>query len=252
MLKNANSQVGQIWDNQWRSINDLDLFSDIEKSNDKWTENHREIIDKYLRKLPNNSVFIEAGCGLGQWCFYAQKKYGISSIGVDIAKETINRLEEYVLKNKIIGVKFIFDDLTSSDIKDEIGDFFISLGVIEHFHDSNPIVKNMHRMTKKGGYGLITVPNVYSFHTILRPMAKIFGKWKIGLERSFSPNYLRKMCKNNGFEIIECGVLPSGEIFGHVVNSIPIFGNFFKKISYFIENNQKTWGFISYVIVRKN
>lgn len=242
--------IGNIWDKEWNN-KDIDYFADIEKSKDKWTLHHLPIIERYLQKVPSEGTFIEAGCGMGQWCFYANKKYGLNSVGIDIAEDTLKRLNAYINENNKKNIVFKYDDLTKSEIEKEQSDFFVSLGVIEHFKDSNPLVKSMYNFSKKGGYGLITVPNIYSFHTFLRPLAKMMGRWTIGLERSFSPKYLKTLCEKNGFEVIEHGVLPSGEIFGHMLNSFPIIGRLMEKVSFYIEKKQNTFGFISYVIVKK-
>lgn len=241
--------TGKIWDKHWSTIDSLETFLAVEKSTDKWTICHRPIIDRLLGELPQGGVFLEAGSGFGQWCFYAQRKYGAKAVGVDIAKATIEKMQKYVREKQIEGVEFIFDDLTDTKLPANFCDFFISLGVIEHFEDSDPIMRGMQKTLKSRGKGLITVPNSYSFHTFLRPIAKLLGKWTIGYEKSFSPSGLKKICEKNGFRVLECGVIPSGEMFGLFLNNLPIIGRIVERLSYWIEKNQKTLGFIAYVVV---
>ncbi len=237
-----------IWDKHWSRIDDLDKYIDVRNSEDLWTEMHYEIIDDHLKSLNEDSVFIEAGCGLGQWCFYAAEKYNIKSIGVDVAKNSIDRLNKYVNDKKPGKVSFYLDDLNNTTIKAQDCDMFVSLGVIEHFKDSNPMLKSLYKILKNDGIGLITVPNLISFHTILRPISKAFGKFDIGYEKSFSSRGLRKICKNNGFKIIDYGVLPSGTSFGLTLTRM---FPFLKKVSLFLEQKTKNMGFVLYVVVSK-
>lgn len=245
------SNISKIWDNHWDKIGDLRSFLDIEKTQDNWTKHHFNLIDNKLKKLSQRSIFLEAGCGLGQWCIYASQKYGIKSIGVDIATNTLKKLDDYIRINKLKNIEFLEDDLNNTRLPSDAFDFFVSLGVIEHFYDSKKMLDNLFKVTKKGGEGLISVPNIYSIHTVTRPISKLLGKWKIGYEKSFSPKQLKILVENSGFEVMHFGVIPSGEMFGVLLNSVPLFGKMFNKLSYLIESHQKTWGFISYVWVKR-
>ena len=245
------NSISKLWDERWRKIEDLESFLCVEKSKNNWTNHHFNLIDNKLSKLPEGSFFLEAGCGLGQWCIYASQKYGIKSIGVDIAINTLKKLDEYIKKNNLKKVEFLRDDLNDTKLPDGTFDFFICLGVIEHFYHSKELVDNLFKVTKRNGEGLVSVPNLYSLHTILRPLAKLLDKWEIGYEKSFSPIKLKVLVKKAGFKVVHFGVIPSGEMFGCLLNNIPFLGKFFNKLSYLVESRQSTWGFISYVWVKK-
>lgn len=244
---NNNLKVGDIWDKKWEKLDVLD-FKAIAFKSDPWTMHHKPLIEKYINEVSRNGVFLEAGCGMGHWCFYISEKYGMKSLGVDIAKDTIEKLQ----KNQGGLVSFTIDDLNNSKLENNSIDMFISLGVVEHFKDSNPMVKNLNQLLKPGGVGIITVPNIYSIHTITRPILQFFNKWDIGYEKSFSPGKLKILAKSNGFNIVEYGTLPSGELFGCFLNNLPIIGEIIRKISLFIEKKQNIFGFISYIVVKKN
>lgn len=242
--------ISEVWDHKWENFN-IERHAKESLKFDTWTRNHKPIIDKYLKRLNKGGIFLEAGCGIGQWCFYASRKYNIKSIGVDIAEKTINRLNLFLKSHKNNLISFIIDDLNNSVLSDNYCDMFVCLGVIEHFKDSEPMMRTLHRLLKPEGVGIITVPNVYSTHTFARPILKILNKWDIGYEKSLSPNSLKKLSIKSGFKVVECGVLPYGEIFGFFLNSLPIIGNLFKELSYFIEKRQNILGFVSFVVVKK-
>jgi len=155
----------------------------------------------------------------------------------------------YVKEHELTNVTFINDDLNKTKLPTKYCDVFVSLGVIEHFKDSKPMLKSLHKILKTEGIGLITVPNLYSMHTFTRPILKLIGKWAIGYEKSFTPEGLRRICKACGFSIKEIGVLPTGCLFGLYLTSLfPAL----QKISYWIENKQNTFGFVTYVLVTKD
>lgn len=243
--------VGETWDKKWGKF-DISKFKYQSFLTDRWVLYHKSLIEKYLKKMNKNSVFLEAGCGLGHWCFYVSENYKIKSIGVDVAQRTIRRLNDYCNNNKNNLVSFLVDDLNNSKLKNDYCDMFISLGVIEHFKDSTPMMKTLYRLVRPGGMGIITVPNVYCMQTFTRPVLQSLGKWSVGYEKSFSAKSLRKIALSVGFEIIENGILPSGELFGSFLTYFPFIGNMFKKISYFIERRQNIFGFLLFVVVKKS
>jgi len=243
------TDTGEVWDERWKGI-DLNKFHDRSFVDDKWTLFHKSLIEKYLNKLKSGSVFLEAGCGLGQWCFYASEKYNTRSIGVDVAEETINKLNEHNPRKEQVG--FVVDNLNDSKLEDGLCDMFISLGVIEHNRDSVPMLKTLYRLTKPGGVGVVTVPNLYCMHVITRPILQFLGKWNIGYEKSFSNKSLKKIASSVGFEVIEDGLLPTGELFGNTSINLPLVGRLFKSLSFFLERRQKIFGFLAFVVVRKS
>lgn len=241
--------IGGIWDKKWNNL-DIGDFKRNSFLEDNWTLSHKEIIDKYLKRVKKDGVFLEAGCGMGHWCFYASEKYKIKSVGVDVAQKTIARLNDYRAGDSLTS--FLTDDLNDSKLQNNYFDMFVSLGVIEHFKDHRPMMKNLNRILRPGGVGIITTPNVYSLHTLTRPILRFWGKWDIGYEKSFSPNKLKQMSREAGFKVLERGVLPSGELFGCFLNSLPALGKIFKKASLLIEKTQNIFGFISFVVVQKD
>lgn len=240
------SDVGKVWDKKWEVL-DMDKFREKAFESDPWTIHHRKIIEKYAQKIEKDGVFLEAGCGMGHWCFYVSQKYGIKTVGADIAEETIAKLQ----KMETDLSKFLIDDLNDSKLESNSFDMLISLGVVEHFKDSNQMMRNLNRILKPDGVAIITVPNAYSMHTITRPILQLLGKWDIGFEKSFSPQKLKELAWENNFRVIESGILPSGEMFGLFLNNIPIIGKWIEKLSFYIENKQNTFGFISCVVVKK-
>ncbi|OHC66061.1 MAG: hypothetical protein A2040_03705 [Rhodocyclales bacterium GWA2_65_19] len=248
-MKDCNTK--EVWDKFYKRFV-IDEFIKNSFATDRWTIHHKSMIDKYLSRLNKNNIFLEAGCGLGQWCYYAANNYGIDAVGVDIAEETMRKMNEYSANsNSKAKVVFICDDLNNTKLDAESADMFISLGVIEHFVDSRPMMRGLFRILKPGGIGLITVPNTYSIHTITRPILQLLNQWEIGYEKSFSPGSLKDLSIGVGFKVIEGGIIPSGEMFGCFLNAIPILGKYIGELSLRIERSQNTFGFISYAIVSK-
>ena len=140
--KEANPEY---WDNHWN----LENLASIIKS----TKNH-QVISILKKHLPNEKgLILEAGCGTGV-VVHAMKYQGYSSVGIDFAKNTIKKIKESVSE---IDVRF--GDVRKLPFKDQEIACYISLGVIEHFWEGyDSIIKEAHRVLKRGGYAIISFP----------------------------------------------------------------------------------------------
>ncbi|MCX5715155.1 MAG: methyltransferase domain-containing protein [Candidatus Omnitrophica bacterium] len=244
-MTQKNPDVGAAFDAQYDSLVIDDKNPNIFKS---WAENHKGIINEYLAKIDRNGAFLEAGCGTGFWCFYARSHYDIQRvIGVDVAQNIIKKLSRFNSDK----ITFMLDDLNNSKLPDNSFDMLISLGVVEHFKESRPMLKTLQRIIKPNGYAIISVPNWLCVHPLTRVILKLTGNWNLGYEKSISPRGLARLVRSVGFTVIEYGILPSGEMFGSFLNSLPFIGRCFKVLSYFIERRNRHFGFISYAVCSK-
>lgn len=249
-MNKQKEDIDVIWDSVWSKFTPGD-FTDVDKINDLWTVFHLEILKNEISALPPDSKFLEAGCGMGQWCFYANT-HGHQAIGVDVAKNIIESLNAFIRgKERYRNIKFIVDDLMDSKLESNQFDFIVSLGVIEHFPDSLPMLRQLHRLLKPGGRIFISVPNLFSMQTITRPLTKLLGVWKIGYEKSYSPRGLIKEAEAVNFKVLRSAVLPSGLLFGRVLNFLPVIGRAVRKLGYFIETRQNTFGLYIYLVCGK-
>jgi len=105
-----------------------------------------------------------------------------------------------------------------------------SYGAIEHFGETQKAINEFHRVLKKGGSCLITVPNPYNFHSIVgKHVMRLVNDSRMGFcgfEKTYTPNQLRKMIERAGFSIVDTGVLRQGFgcVFGCFWPAIPVVG----------------------------
>lgn len=133
------------WDDVWRSSN---IESAFNASSVNFFIKANTI--KYLR---SEAKIIEGGCGLGQNLF-SLHKMGYKAYGIDYASDTVVRVKKYHPE-----LSLICGDVMALPFPDNYFDGYWSLGVIEHFYDGfEPILKEMKRVIKPGGYLFLTFP----------------------------------------------------------------------------------------------
>lgn len=118
-----------------------------------------------LNKLPENFKFLDAGGGTGRWTIKILEEYPkAQGMIIDISKEMLNEARNKVKKNNYEDrIKIVEQSLEQID---NVGDNEFDLSF--NFHNvlgfvENPkiVIKELQRVTKKGGYIVSLVPNLY-------------------------------------------------------------------------------------------
>ena len=152
----------------------------------------RRVIDKSLTAI---GWSLEAGSGLGRYVHYLGAR-GFASVGIEISGKIAK-------KAKILfpACDFIVGDVRQLPIRSDCIRNLLSLGVIEHFVDSQALVKESRRVLQTNGIMITTVPNQFSFWPYIRSYLQRTGKWDIGYERSLTKPELRMILETSGLQV---------------------------------------------------
>jgi len=109
---------------------------------------------------------LDCGCGDGELTAKVAETLDTENIfGIDVSPTN-------VVEARIRGVKTFLGDLNRPfDFPDGFFDVVIANQVIEHIYDTDNFVREIYRVLKKGGYAVISTPNLASFHNILYLLA---------------------------------------------------------------------------------
>jgi SAM-dependent methyltransferase len=139
-------------------------------------------------ELKNRGNVLDIGCGR---CteLIKYKEYGWKCFGLDLDSDVKEIGEKHEL-NIFIG------ELEEANFPDNYFDLIIMKHSLEHIHNSNDILKEIHRILRVDGILYIEVPNGESLE------AKIFKKYwhqfHFGHLYLFSPETLNKLLSKNG------------------------------------------------------
>jgi SAM-dependent methyltransferase len=185
------------WDQHWKSESSK-LKEQIKVKNDRF------IIGCTKKYLPPGTKIFEGGCGLGGKVS-ALHYHGYDAYGVDYAKETVKKVNQYAPELKIkVG------DVRNLSFPDNFFDGYWSLGVIEHFYDGyEKIVSEMFRVLKPQGYLFLAVP-------VMSPLRKAKVRLKKYIEYkeseetrnnfyqfAFDPKGVVNGLKSRGFKLVD-------------------------------------------------
>jgi len=109
-----------------------------------------------LLNLPQNIVFLDAGCGDGYFSIEASLRLGKHSkiIAVDIHKESLEKLEKEIEDKGIKNIKIISADITKRlPLEDESVDIYFVSNVLHGFdeEEKQKVIEEAKRVLKKRG-----------------------------------------------------------------------------------------------------
>ena len=152
--------MNENWEDEWKGFKGLNAFGRI------FWFNAKRALRSALRfsGLPPGSRILDAGCGSGKSLRFFRDAGFSDVIGIDVSQSGLALCE----KRGFVGGKDVFlMDATRTSFPDRNFDLVFAEGVLEHFQDFTPFVKEMCRLSKK--YVMLIQPNHFSlFGKLLR------------------------------------------------------------------------------------
>jgi SAM-dependent methyltransferase len=199
----AHSSLGAAYRRFWHEVGET--FPDLggAASTAYYLENEKRLLSEHLPDLGRCALLKTdlwdevKNTRILQWA-HAQ---GAAVHGVDISEPTVRQARAAFPG---AALRAAAADVRSLPFRDASFDAVYSMGTIEHFHDPETAVGEIHRVLRPGGRAIVGVPNRWD--PFLRPLLaaglqalRLYG---YGYERSFSRRALRRMLENAGFDVV--------------------------------------------------
>lgn len=159
------------------------------------------IFDDLFKQLAGefkNKNLIEIGAIPGNFCVFFNKNFGCHVTGLDYGDKTL--FEGTMQQYGVTDYDFIDADFLDYQ-SDTPYDIVISHGFIEHFSDTENILKRKISLVKPGGYLITTVPNFTRLQYIFHYLFDRDNLRNHNTDKAMDKSFLEKVIKNNGFEI---------------------------------------------------
>lgn len=173
------------WDKEWRLYNRYPYF----KPNNRVLNVVRECFNGNV----GGKKILELGAGSGS-DIVSLAQDGAKGYALDFSNESI-KTTEYWMKKKKVNIEAVQANIKKIPYPDNYFDLVYSVGLMEHFKNLIPLLKEQTRVIKPGGFLLIDVPQKYTLYTIAKHIRMKVNTHPFGWETEYSRGDLIKIAK---------------------------------------------------------
>jgi 2-polyprenyl-6-hydroxyphenyl methylase/3-demethylubiquinone-9 3-methyltransferase len=145
---------------------------------------------------PSDLTFFEAGCGGSMWLPYLSRAYGWHVAGVDYSARGCATAAATLRAAGVDGVILQRDLLEAQPDLEARFDIVYSAGLVEHFTNPVPMLRQFARFLKPGGAVVTLVPN---FHNPATVVQRLVGPQRLAGHRVYSARQLEAVHVDAGF-----------------------------------------------------
>jgi len=158
-------------------------------------ERHKTFV-KYLDIISKKKKeVIEIGCGFGNNIkMLKNTRTDIIPHALDFSEISIQKIKSEISNAYVV-------DCRDTKLPNDKFDFIYSSGLMEHFKDEKPFLKEMKRILNPDGIIATFIPARYSLWQLYQLLH--FGNWKHGYEKSYTVSSLVNLFNEAGYKILD-------------------------------------------------
>ena len=142
---------------------------------------------------------LEVGAGSGRDSI-ALARDGAIAIVLDYSPASL-RLVQQQARAQGLPVHLVHADALRMPFRDGSIDVVFHQGLLEHFRDPMPLLRENARITRRGGRTIVDVPQTVHLYTLMKQTAILFNAWFAGWETQFTPAQLERLVAAAGFNV---------------------------------------------------
>jgi 2-polyprenyl-3-methyl-5-hydroxy-6-metoxy-1,4-benzoquinol methylase len=185
----------RLYEDVWQSK--IQRLSDLEVTYPTGTNR----IDIAYKMLDSGGSLLDIGCGSGEMCVLAWKKYK-NVIGVDVSEQALGIARKRGVETILANINY------KLPLKDGSFDSIISCAVIEHVFDPIFLTQEAYRLLRPGGTFILSTENLAYLPYRLKllfgilPTTSNYPHYDGGHLHYFTPSVLRRLMEKEGFHIV--------------------------------------------------
>jgi len=142
---------------------------------------------------------LEVGAGSGRDSI-ALAKAGARVTVIDYVRSSLNVVATNAAAAGV-NITMVCGDGTGMPFPEGTFDVVFHQGLMEHFRDERPLLRDNRRVLKPGGHVVIDVPQRWHIYTVGKKILIALDKWFAGWETEYSIGQLRRLVESEGFRV---------------------------------------------------
>jgi ubiquinone/menaquinone biosynthesis C-methylase UbiE len=180
------------WQKFWEEADTLDL-DDVYGTDGRLVREITGLGDLHGKRI------LEVGAGTGRDAV-ALAKAGAEVLTLDYVSGSLG-LTIKAAGMSSVSVSPVCGDGTGSPFADGTFDVVFHQGLLEHFRDPLPMLRDNIRILKPGGHLVVDVPQTYHYYTLGKKTLIAMNKWFAGWETEFTIDQLENLIRSEGMQV---------------------------------------------------
>ena len=177
------------WDDFWKRDRDLDDIYD----------NDERIPEELQRRMDvRDAIVMEVGAATARDSVILAEN-GAVSVALDYSHEAL-RLAREAAQRAGVQLLLVCGDALALPFRKNSIDLVFHQGVLEHFRDPMPLLRENVRVVKENGAVLVDVPQTVHIYTLIKKSLIAMNVWFAGWETQFTARQLAELLKQAGLE----------------------------------------------------
>ena len=178
------------WESYWKG------HADIENTYSTGDRLVREVLaDGPVTGTP----VLEVGAGSGRDLLGLVRAGGIGVV-LDYSPASL-AIVQRLAREQGLPVHLVQADALAMPFRDDTFQVVFHQGLLEHFRDPLPLMKENARITRRGGRVVVDVPQTFHLYTAMKQVLIAMNKWFAGWETQFTPAGLERVCRACGLTV---------------------------------------------------
>ena len=142
---------------------------------------------------------LEVGAGSGRDTL-ALSRAGAVAVVLDYSPASLELVRRQA-REQGVAVHLVRADALAMPFRDGTYEVVFHQGLLEHFRDPMPLLRENARITAHGGRVIVDVPQTFHLYTAMKQTLIAFNAWFAGWETQFTPGQLERLCTAAGLRV---------------------------------------------------
>ncbi|HYM80551.1 MAG TPA: class I SAM-dependent methyltransferase [Candidatus Limnocylindria bacterium] len=142
---------------------------------------------------------LEVGAGSGRDTL-GLVRAGATGVVLDYSPTSLELVRRQARDQGVV-VHLVRADALALPFRDHTFEIVFHQGLLEHFRDPNPLLRENARVTRHGGRVVVDVPQTFHAYTVMKQTLIAFNAWFAGWETQFTPAELERTCQAAGLAV---------------------------------------------------
>lgn len=165
------------------------------------TYSNEDRLQRQLDRLPVEGRWVmEVGAGSGRDSLYLARR-GARVLVLDYVRTSFRVIKKQA---EALGLEVVCvcADARNMPFREGTFDLVFHQGLMEHFRDPMPLLRENTRVLTSGGHLLVDVPQRFHVYTLAKHLMIAMNRWFAGWETEYSPRELEGLIRRGGCEVV--------------------------------------------------